>query len=229
MCLSQPARNASKLEKSSCHEDRTASWVQLPRACHLHKATSFSSHIIFARPRRRRNRHRQLAGPIPEQTQSKRQRRASHACKERTLESLETHIADSSARPGRCRKLDDTRPQPSRSCLRRMMMLPLPYPTHTFASYWCAAYGNHRAACSTSGVLTSRALYLTPRTLVLGATSRRPPSRARPTPMLGRTGCVQLVPLPLEWPHLLPVGAWWCWPAPSAARAPCRRSLAASS
>ena len=49
VCASHNRQNASKLEKSSRHEDRAASSVQWPRACHLRKATSISSHIIFAR------------------------------------------------------------------------------------------------------------------------------------------------------------------------------------
>ena len=47
---SADGQNASKLGKSSRHEDRAASSVQGPRACHLPKATSLPPHTIFARP-----------------------------------------------------------------------------------------------------------------------------------------------------------------------------------
>ena len=50
VCASHNRQNASKLGKSSRHEDRATSSVKWPRACHLPKATSLSSHIIFARP-----------------------------------------------------------------------------------------------------------------------------------------------------------------------------------
>ena len=104
------------------------------------------------------------------------QRRASHACDERALE---THLADlspasralllSQAGPHAARAFtvlptsDDVAIPDShfRVLLLRRLRMPLPLgPRNCSCRGMLDAYGDHRAACSTSGVLASRALPL---------------------------------------------------------------------
>ena len=104
------------------------------------------------------------------------QRRASHACDERALE---THLADLSP-ASRALLLSQAGPHAARAftvlptsgdvaipdshfrvLLLRRLRMPLPLgPRNCSCRGMLDAYGDHRAACSTSGVLASRALPL---------------------------------------------------------------------